>query len=286
MDHMTLPAWLGKMDKAAWDAVIPNMGVMALLMNLRNFDKVDISEDRREYVMKKISDEEEVVKSRVLPMQFLNAYKYSASVSWHWPIEKGINYTLSNIPKLSGRTLIMIDMSNSMSWGTISEKSQLTYADAAKIFGSVLKMRNYDGVDLFQYGNGAIEIAPPKGSSIIKVIEEFTSMGGTETASMLKQLYNGHDRVIIVTDEQAGHAGMARVGYNQLSYDMKTVGEFLPKSVPMYTWNLAGYAPSHAESNKGNKYLLGGGFSDASFATIPILERKHKVGWPWENVNG
>ena len=43
-----LSGWLpGGMDAEAWEAVIPSMGVMALVRNLRNFDQAGISRGRR-----------------------------------------------------------------------------------------------------------------------------------------------------------------------------------------------------------------------------------------------
>jgi hypothetical protein len=67
-----LSGWLpGGMDAAAWEAVIPQMGFMALLRNLRNFDEAKISDSARKYVVDKLSDPEEVAKSRQFPFRFL-----------------------------------------------------------------------------------------------------------------------------------------------------------------------------------------------------------------------
>jgi hypothetical protein len=282
MDHMTMPAWLGSMDKAAWEACIPNMGVMAMLMNLRNFDKVGISDGARQLVMAKISDPEEVAKSKVLPMRFLSAYRNAPSVSWHWPIEQGINHTLSQIPELKGNTLVMIDMSGSMSFGKISDKSQLTYADAAKIFGAVLKARN-PHVDLVQYGTHAESIVVDPGTSVVKIMERFRAMGGTNTNQVLRRITDQYrfKRVIIVTDEQA-MAGR-NVYSGAFGYQSEgPVGEFLPNDTMLYTWNLAGYAPAHTSGGLGNKHHLGGGFSDAAFSIFDQIESRGNGKWPWE----
>ncbi len=56
-----LSGWLpGGMDAEAWEAVIPSMGVMALVRNLRNFDQAGISEAAIERVIAKITDAGEV----------------------------------------------------------------------------------------------------------------------------------------------------------------------------------------------------------------------------------
>jgi len=51
-----LSGWLpGGMDAEAWTNVIPSMGVMALVRNLRNFDQAGIGDDAMETVIAKIS---------------------------------------------------------------------------------------------------------------------------------------------------------------------------------------------------------------------------------------
>ena len=52
-----LSGWLpGGMDAEAWEAVIPSMGVMALVRNLRNFDEAGIAEAAIDAVIAKITD--------------------------------------------------------------------------------------------------------------------------------------------------------------------------------------------------------------------------------------
>ncbi|MEV0643609.1 TROVE domain-containing protein, partial [Streptomyces sp. NPDC050619] len=46
MTWEALAGWVqGPMDKAAWEAVIPSMGSMALVRNLRNFDEAGVSDE-------------------------------------------------------------------------------------------------------------------------------------------------------------------------------------------------------------------------------------------------
>ena len=56
-----LSGWLpGGMDAEAWETVIPSMGVMALVRNLRNFDEAGIAEAAIERVIAKITNVDEV----------------------------------------------------------------------------------------------------------------------------------------------------------------------------------------------------------------------------------
>ena len=66
-----ISGWLpGGMDAEAWEAAIPNMGYMALLRNLRNFDEAKVSGASTNYVKGVITDPERVAKSRQFPYRF------------------------------------------------------------------------------------------------------------------------------------------------------------------------------------------------------------------------
>ena len=78
-----LSGWLpGGMDAEAWETVIPSMGVMALVRNLRNFDQAGIGESAIERVIAKITDAHEVARARLFPYQVWAAYKHAPSDNW------------------------------------------------------------------------------------------------------------------------------------------------------------------------------------------------------------
>lgn len=259
--------WLsGPWTAAAWEAVIPQMGVMALIRNLRNFDQAGVSDKVAQVVMDKITNAEDIRASRVFPFRFLAAYRHAPSVRWSYPLEKALQLSLDNVPALDGNTLVLVDRSGSM-WDRLSARSELNRADAAAVFGTALAMRA-EQATLVQFGTGSSEIRLGKGESLIKAIERFGSLGGTNTATAVRRHFAGHTRVVIVTDEQA-HDG--------------DVSSTIPADVPLYTWNLAGYRVGHGQSGVPHRHTFGG-LADAAFRLIPILEarRSGAVGWPWE----
>jgi hypothetical protein len=69
----------GPLDAAAWEAVIPSMGLMALCRNLRNFDEAGVSDEVAGTVARKIADPERIANSRMLPFRFWAAYKHAPS---------------------------------------------------------------------------------------------------------------------------------------------------------------------------------------------------------------
>ena len=64
----------GPMDANAWCAVIPSMGYMALLRNLRNFDEAGVPDEVAEQVAARLAAPEQVARARQFPMRFWVAY--------------------------------------------------------------------------------------------------------------------------------------------------------------------------------------------------------------------
>ncbi|PWI19155.1 TROVE domain-containing protein [Streptomyces sp. Act143] len=267
MTWEALAGWIqGPMDRAAWEAVIPSMGAMALLRNLRNFDQAGVSDEVAAQVAARISDPAEVARSRQFPFRYLAAYQHAPSLRWAYPLEQALGHSLANVPALPGRTLVLVDRSGSM-WGRLSDRSQLNRADAAAIFGTALALRAERAV-LVQFGTTSAEVRFRKGESVLKILERFGDLGGTDTTGAVRRHYRKHDRVLIVTDEQ----------YAFSHYGDPT--EQVPADVPVYTWNLAGYRAGHGPSGKANRHVFAG-LSDAAFRMVSLIERGHDGHWPW-----
>ncbi|MCX4574197.1 TROVE domain-containing protein [Streptomyces sp. NBC_01571] len=263
-----LAGWLqGPMDKAAWEAVIPSMGTMALVRNLRNFDEAGVGDDVAARVATRISDPAEVVRSRQFPFRYLAAYQHAPSLRWAYPLEQALGHSLANVPALPGRTLVLVDRSGSMFFSRLSDRSELNRADAAAVFGTALALRAADA-DLVQFGTSSDRVRYRRGESVLKVLERFGDLGGTNTSEAVRAHYREHDRVLIVTDEQAAYSHRG------------DPTEQVPAHVPVYTWNLAGHRAGHGPSGKDNRHTFGG-LSDTAFRMVSLLESGREGLWPW-----
>ena len=49
----------------------------------------------------------------------------------------------------------------------------------------------------------------------------------------------------------------------------------------IYTFNLAGYRPSALPAGERGRYTLGG-FTDATFSAIAVLQGRGEADWPFE----
>ena len=260
----------GGMDAKAWEAVIPTMGYMALLRNLRNFLNAGVSTEVLDQIAARIADPDEVAKSKQLPFRFWSAYKETEhSNQFSLAIERAFDASLVNVPALSGRTLILVDMSGSM-WGRMSAKSDLMRCDAAALFGAALAKRA-DDASLVRFGSGSEAIKFTKSTSVLKLKDKLTKdLGGTDLGGALTKHYKGHDRVIILTDEQ--YDPVYNIYWNPV--DPSTI---VPDK-PIFVWNLLGYKP--AGMGQPNVYTSGG-LSDAAFGFIDLVERSVNHDWPW-----
>lgn len=275
-----------KVDKAKlWEALIPSMGLMALARNLRNFDEADVSDTVAAQVCARFADPEQVANSRMFPFRWWAAYKHAPSLRWAHALEQALGHSLSNVPRLKGSTLILVDRSPSMFPGygfSTPNRSDITLAEQAAVFGSALALRA-EKPTLVEFGGDSKKLDVTKGGSVLKHIESFGQIGGTDIPAAVKAHWFAHDRIVIVTDEQTrpgwlpsnmwGHGGMRETAIDDL----------VPKATPVYMWNMAGYKPGAMPSGKTGRHTFGG-LTDQAFRMIPLLERGRDARWPWEET--
>ena len=282
--HESLAPWLqGPMDAQAWETIIPNMGIFALVRNLRNFDQAGVSDDVAQQVAAKLADPDAIARSRMFPFRFWAAYKHTDSLRWAHPLEKALTLSLANVPRLDGRTLILVDRSPSMFPGypfSTPNKSDIPLAEQAAVFGTALALRAANPT-LVEFGGDNHPIPVAKGGSVLKLIERFGQFDGTDIPTAVRRHFNGHDRVVIVTDEQTRAGWLPSNMHGHGGSTEARIDDLIPRNVPVYMWNMAGYTHGAAPSGTGNRHTLGG-LSDAAFRLIPLLEAGRSAVWPWE----
>jgi hypothetical protein len=265
-----------------WTALIPSMGYMALLRNLRNFDQAGMPDDIAAVVAARLADPEQVAKSRQFPFRFLSAYRAAPSLRWAYPLEKALNASLANVPALKGRTLVLVDRSPSMWEQKFSEHSDMPWADAATLFGAAVALRA-EQADLVEFWGRSRAVPYRTADSALKLTERFSfqpAPGGTDIPSAVRaHLHPHHTRVVIVTDEQtqAGYLP-SNMHYQHGGMPPTLIDDLVPKSVPLYMWNFGGYKHGAAPSGTGNRVTLGG-LSDSAFRLIPMLEAGRDARW-------
>jgi hypothetical protein len=273
-----LAGWLqGPMDAAAWEAVIPSMGLMALARNLRNFDEAGVSDQVARLAGDRFADPSEVGRSRMFPFRWLSAFRAAPSLRWAYPLEQALNHSLANVPALSGRTLVLVDRSPSMWQMRMSGRSDMPWADAAAVFGAAVALRA-GSADLVEFGIENRRVEFDRGESVLKVVERFSQLDGTNIPNAVRDHLKGHDRVVIVTDEQSQPGYLPWNSYRWESGQV-AIDDLIPKTTPLYLWNFGGYKHGAAPSGSGRHTF--GGLTDKAFALIPLLEARRDGGWPF-----
>jgi hypothetical protein len=260
-----------------WEALIPTMGYMALLRNLRNFDEAGISHLAAAQVAVRLSDPGEVARSRQFPYRFLSAYEQAPSLRWGQALDEALNLSLRNISILPGRTLVLVDTSGSMTSGGLSVKSKMSPARAAAVFGVTLAAKG--GSDLWGWASGQFRHDLPVACSVIREIDRFCGRSGevghgTDMVGAVRRAFHGHSRIVIISDMQT-------IG----SSYYRGVTDIVPAHVPIYGFNLGGYQAAAIPAGSPNRIEFGG-LTDATFRMIPLLESGRYGAWPWENAEG
>lgn len=283
MTWETAASWLGgELDASFWESMIPRMGYMALLRNLANFDKVGISSEVAAKVAAKLADPAQVARSRQFPYRFLTAYLQGLSSRWTAALDEALTHATVNVPELGGRTLVLVDTSGSMGnpW---TKKSQATCVQTAALFGVTLAQRA-NAVDLVGFATGSFvhpiktrantKVLPSVLAEINRFCGRIGEVGhGTQIADAMRRNFNDHDRVVIISDEQTYGGGS--------SWAHGDTNRAVPASVPVYAFNLGGYAAGSIAAGTPNRHQLGG-ITDATFSILRNIEMGKNGTWPWE----
>jgi hypothetical protein len=262
-----------QVDKAKlWKALIPSMGYMALLRNLRNLDEAGLPDEAADQVAARLGDPRQVARSRQFPYRFLAAYEQAPSLRWGHALDKALNASLANLPTLPGRSLILVDTSASMTSAGFSARSKMTPAKAAAVFGVAHAARGE--ADLYGFADGVFRHHVPAGGSVIREVDRFVARTGevghgTNMVGSVQATFKRHDRVFLISDMQT-ISGPYGAG----------VADVVPRTVPVYGFNLGGYRPGAIDAGATNRHEFGG-LTDATFRMVPLLESGRAGVWPW-----
>jgi TROVE domain-containing protein len=275
-----LSSWLpGGMDAEAWEAVIPSMGVMALVRNLRNFDKANISNKSIDQVIARITDPEGVEKSRIFPYQVLLAYQYAQSDNWKRALGTTVDLASGNLPRLDG-SLLVIDTSASMR-GTVSAKSQADRITVASLQAAAIA-RHSRNCNVIIFGDTNKDITHEvRGRSVLGAADYINSLVNSVGSSTfghtaIRDHFDPvkHKRAILFTDDQM-HDSMDKdeVG-RSASYLYQSYRHVKPADIShvpqVITFNIGG---TGVQSTMGKGRITVAGFSDAIFnAVAKILQ--------------
>lgn len=189
----------GTDEKETWTRLLSEnkLGGLALLRNLRNMTQAGVD---RGLIRESIRSNRF---SRVLPFRFIAAAKHAPDMED--VLEEAMFRSTAELPKLPGRTALLLDNSGSMIGVKVSAKSELDRVDAAA--GLAMLIREIAEEPLvIGFGSTAQVLPPRRGFALAEAYRRGPGGGTyTESAKQLADKY-GYDRIIILTDEQSHQA--------------------------------------------------------------------------------
>lgn len=170
------------------------LGYMALLRNLRNMEQADVDRTliRHAILARKGAH-------KVLPFRFTAAARHAPS--FEKELDKALVENISKQPMLAGETVILVDVSLSMT-APLSRYSDMNRMDAAATLASVINTSN---LRVFSFSDQIVEIPPRRGMAGVDAIINSQRHNGTDLGGAVTKINNTLDihRLIVITDEQS-----------------------------------------------------------------------------------
>lgn len=286
----------GRSKKEVWEELIMSdrLGYMALLRNIRNFLKEDVSYDHINKVCDTIADRDMVLKSKQLPFRFLSAYRSLVAPYQRWgsnplpefirnspyagrlveALEMAISYSVDNLPMFKGENvLVASDVSGSM-MSPISPRSSINQFDIGALLCMIARAACENSV-AGMFGNDFKTLDVGKSNILGNVNELYRregEVGYSTHGYKVIQYANKNpvfDRIMIFTDCQL---------YNDTGYQRDShIDEYWQKyrhknlNAKLYLFDLAGYGNVPVRMLDNNVYLIAG-WSDKVFDILKRIE--------------
>jgi 60 kDa SS-A/Ro ribonucleoprotein len=150
---------------------------------------------------------------RVLPFRFISAARYAPQ--WEEALELAMLKSLTEQPKLPGKTVLLVDVSGSMR-APLSRKSEMTRTDAA--YGLAVLLREIaEKVSVYSFSD-RLELVPARrGFALRDAIHQSQLHNGTYLGEALSNIRENYDRIIVITDEQS-HDAVRNPATNAVGY--------------------------------------------------------------------
>jgi hypothetical protein len=186
----------GADKRAAWERLLQEnkLGALALLRNLRNMREAGVDEGLVLASLRSIKTE------RVLPFRFLAAARYAPQ--WEEALEQAMLKSASTQEKLPGKTIVLVDVSGSMT-APLSRRSEMLRTDAA--YGLAVLLREIgEKVSVFSFSDRLVEVPTRRGFALRDAIDASQPHNGTYLGKAVGELNlrEKYDRLIVITDEQ------------------------------------------------------------------------------------
>jgi 60 kDa SS-A/Ro ribonucleoprotein len=276
---------------AVWAVIARKMGPQALRMNLNTLARHGVmggtgNGDLTNYIAARLSDAEEIRRSRQFPYQFLAAYM---NVSNDVPqmvkaaLHNAAEIACGNVPVLPGPVVIGLDVSGSMASPVTGYRgrgatSKMRCVDVAALFAAGILRRNPESV-VIPFDTRAYEVKVDPGDTVLSLAARLAQYGGGGTNCSLpltaaNSRYAGRKFAgCVLVSDQESWVGTGRAGSTGVMTEWQA---FVRNQVRLHGRDFAGpkmvcidlqpYATTQAPER--SDILNVGGFNDAVFSVV------------------
>jgi Mg-chelatase subunit ChlD len=165
---------------------------LAVLRNLRNMADSNVDEKLVKFAFRGLNT------SRVLPFRFIAAARYAPQ--WEAELESAMYKSVEAVPKLAGKTVLVVDVSGSMT-SPLSARSEMQRTDAA--YGLAILLREIaEELGVYSFSDRCVRVPSRRGFALRDAIDSSQPHGSTYLGRALESLRESYDRLIVITDEQ------------------------------------------------------------------------------------
>lgn len=171
------------------------LGYFALLRNLRNMAQAGVDTD----LVNEAIRARKGGAQRILPFRYVAAAR--AAPQFEPALDDALRAAIGEMPKLPGKTTVLVDVSGSMN-DPLSGKSDMRRVEAAAALAAVIPAEE---LRVFSFSSNLIEVPARRGMAGVDAVIKSQPHGATFLARALDELERKveHDRLIVITDEQA-----------------------------------------------------------------------------------
>ncbi len=203
----------GNNKRLVWEKMLTTntLPALALLRNFRNMINVGVDLNLIKNAISSMNTK------RVLPFRFISAVKFAPMLEE--VIEQAMLKSLTNVTKIPGHTVLLVDVSGSMSQ-RLSNKSSLSRLDAACGLAILLR-ETCEKIDILTFSRKLVQVPARHGFALSDVITKSQPHLATFLGAAVKAVYSGDvvtanrggvkfkgfgfniDRLIVISDEQS-----------------------------------------------------------------------------------
>jgi 60 kDa SS-A/Ro ribonucleoprotein len=279
--------------------VAEDMSWSALRQNLNALSKHGVFGDKKftKAMATKLADATEVRKANAFPFQLFSSYRATASnpnipAEIANALQDAMEASLSNVPELTGKTVVAVDNSGSMGSPATGNRgsatSTVTCLEVGSLMGSALLRRNPNTVEMLAFNTSVVRERFNGRDSVLTNAEKLQRLpgGGTDCSCVLRDLnakgVTGVEAVIYVSDNESWVDSRNDSYYGRRGTGTMNEWNVFKKRNPKAKLVCIDIQPNGtAQALERPDILNVGGFSDAVFQVIDLFLRNDLTSEHW-----